>query len=124
MLLRHQGQQQSIPVTASHITSLLADIREIADCQEQMTTDVRMAMEEIDTKNPGITDGVCTSLEEELNDYFRSGKRKEQQMLEEEDAEQRRSSPDYGGKFLNGPVSTTRAGVITGNEILPRTAPK
>ncbi|MBW9951199.1 hypothetical protein FJC81_21845 [Escherichia coli] len=33
-------------------------------------------------------------------------------------------SPDYGGKFLNGPVSTTRAGRITGNEILPRTAPK
>ena len=83
----------------SHITSLLADIREIADCQEQMTTDVRMAMEEIDTKTRELLTGVCTSLEEELNDYFRSGKRKEQQMLEEEDAEQRRSQSGLWGKI-------------------------
>lgn len=35
----------------------------------------------------------------------RSGKRKEQQMLEEEDAEQRKvSGPDYGEVLLNGPV--------------------
>ncbi|NPN99019.1 dGTPase, partial [Escherichia coli] len=37
--------------------------------------------------------------EEELNDYFRSGKRKEQQMLEEEDAEQRRSRSGLWGKI-------------------------
>ncbi|EMV3959193.1 dGTPase, partial [Escherichia coli] len=43
--------------------------------------------------------GVCTSLEEELNDYFRTGKRKEQQMLEEEDAEQRRSQSGLWGKI-------------------------
>ena len=73
--------------------------REIADCQEQMTTDVRMAMEEIDTKTRELLTGVCTSLEEELNDYFRSGKRKEQQMLEEEDAEQRRSQSGLWGKI-------------------------
>lgn len=36
LLLRHQGLQQSIQSLQSHITSLLADIREIADCQEQM----------------------------------------------------------------------------------------
>lgn len=99
LLLRHQGLQQSIQSLQSHITSLLADIREIADCQEQMTTDVRMAMEEIDTKTWELLTGVCTSLEEELNDYFRSGKRKEQQMLEEEDAEQRRSQSGLWGKI-------------------------
>ncbi|HAV8808722.1 TPA: dGTPase [Escherichia coli] len=99
LLLRHQGLQQSIQSLQSHITSLLADIREIADCQEQMTTDVRMAMEEIDTKTRELLTGVCTSLEEELNDYFRSGKRKEQQMLEEEDAEQRRSQSGLWGKI-------------------------
>ncbi|PDM29162.1 dynamin family protein [Escherichia coli] len=81
LLLRHQGLQQSIQSLQSHITSLLADIREIADCQEQMTTDVRMAMEEIDARTRELLTGVCTSLEEELNDYFRSGKRKEQQMV-------------------------------------------
>lgn len=37
---------------------------------------------------PELLTGVCTSLEEELNDYFRSGKRKEQQMLEEENSAQ------------------------------------
>ncbi|HBC3035915.1 TPA: dynamin family protein [Escherichia coli O146] len=88
--LRHQGLQQSIQSLQAHITSLLADIREIADCQEQVTTDVRMAMEEIDTKTRELLTGVCTSLEEELNDYFRSGKRKEQQMLEEENSAQPR----------------------------------
>ena len=59
LLLRHQGLQQSIQSLQSHITSLLADIREIADCQEQMTTDVRLAMEEIDTKRAG--DNAVTS---------------------------------------------------------------
>lgn len=38
LLLRHQGLQQSIQSLQSHITSLLADIREIADCQEHIRT--------------------------------------------------------------------------------------
>ncbi|EPZ6659580.1 dynamin family protein [Escherichia coli] len=97
--LRHQGLQQSIQSLQAHITSLLADIREIADCQEQVTGDVRMAMEGIDAKTRELLTGVCTSLEEELNDYFRTGKRKEQQMLEEEDAEQRRSQSGLLGKI-------------------------
>ncbi|HAX5949477.1 TPA: dGTPase [Escherichia coli] len=88
--LRHQGLMQSIQSLQSHITSLLEDIREIADCQEQVTADVRMAMEEIDARTRELLTGVCTSLEEELNDYFRSGKRKEQQMLEEENSAQPR----------------------------------
>ncbi len=88
--LRHQGLQQSIQSLQAHITSLLADIRKIADCQEQVTADVRMAMEEIDARTRELLTGVCTSLEEELNDYFRSGKRKEQQMLEEENSAQPR----------------------------------
>ncbi|QMW95109.1 dGTPase [Escherichia coli] len=88
--LRHQGLQQSIQSLQANITSLLADIREIADCQEQVTADVRMAMEEIDARTRELLTGVCTSLEEELNDYFRSGKRKEQQMLEEENSAQPR----------------------------------
>lgn len=88
--LRHQGLMQSIQSLQAHITSLLEDIREIADCQEQVTADVRMAMEEIDVRTRELLTGVCTSLEEELNDYFRSGKRKEQQMLEEENSAQPR----------------------------------
>lgn len=88
--LRHQGLMQSIQSLQAHITSLLEDIREIADCQEQVTADVRMAMEEIDARTRELLTGVCTSLEEELNDYFRSGKRKEQQMLEEENSAQPR----------------------------------
>lgn len=88
--LRHQGLMQSIQSLQTHITSLLEDIREIADCQEQVTADVRMAMEEIDARTRELLTGVCTSLEEELNDYFRSGKRKEQQMLEEENSAQPR----------------------------------
>ncbi|HAX5198461.1 TPA: dGTPase [Escherichia coli] len=88
--LRHQGLMQSIQSLQAHISSLLADIREIADCQEQVTADVRMAMEEIDARTRELLTGVCTSLEEELNDYFRSGKRKEQQMLEEENSAQPR----------------------------------
>ncbi|HHH8061086.1 TPA: dynamin family protein [Escherichia coli] len=88
--LRHQGLMQSIQSLQAHITSLLEDIQEIADCQEQVTADVRMAMEEIDARTRELLTGVCTSLEEELNDYFRSGKRKEQQMLEEENSAQPR----------------------------------
>ncbi|XTF31660.1 dynamin family protein [Escherichia coli] len=88
--LRHQGLMQSIQSLQAHITSLLEDIREIANCQEQVTADVRMAMEEIDARTRELLTGVCTSLEEELNDYFRSGKRKEQQMLEEENSAQPR----------------------------------
>lgn len=88
--LRHQGLMPSIQSLQAHITSLLEDIREIADCQEQVTADVRMAMEEIDARTRELLTGVCTSLEEELNDYFRSGKRKEQQMLEEENSAQPR----------------------------------
>ncbi|EFO0342251.1 dGTPase [Escherichia coli] len=88
--LRHQGLMQSIQSLQAHITSLLEDIREIADCQEQVTADVRMAMEEIDARTRELLTGVCTSLEEELNGYFRSGKRKEQQMLEEENSAQPR----------------------------------
>ena len=88
--LRHQGLMQSIQSLQAHITSLLEDIREIADCQEQVTADVRMAMEEIDARTRELLTGVCTSLEEELNVYFRSGKRKEQQMLEEENSAQPR----------------------------------
>ncbi|HAH1987910.1 TPA: dGTPase [Escherichia coli] len=88
--LRHQGLMQSIQSLQAHITSLLEDIREIADCQEQVTADVRMAMEEIDARTRELLTGVCTSLEEELNNYFRSGKRKEQQMLEEENSAQPR----------------------------------
>lgn len=88
--LRHQGLMQSIQSLQAHITSLLEDIREIAGCQEQVTADVRMAMEEIDARTWELLTGVCTSLEEELNDYFRSGKRKEQQMLEEENSAQPR----------------------------------
>ena len=88
--LRHQGLMQSIQSLQAHITSLLEDIREIAGCQEQVTADVRMAMEEIDARTRELLTGVCTSLEEELNDYFRSGKRKEQQMLEEEKSAQPR----------------------------------
>ncbi|HDS8861785.1 TPA: dynamin family protein [Escherichia coli] len=88
--LRHQGLMQSIQSLQAHITSLLEDIREIAGCQEQVTADVRMAMEEIDARTRELLTGVCTSLEEELNDYFSSGKRKEQQMLEEENSAQPR----------------------------------
>ncbi|EEX9039526.1 dynamin family protein [Escherichia coli] len=97
--LRHQGLQQSIQSLQAHITSLLADIRDIADCQEQVTGDVRMAMEEIDAKTRELLTGVCTSLEEKLNAYFRSGKRREQQMLEEEGAEQRISQQGIIGKI-------------------------
>ncbi|MCJ2699239.1 dynamin family protein [Escherichia coli] len=97
--LRHQGLQQSIQSLQAHISSLLADIREIADCQEQVTGDVRMAMEEIDAKTRELLTGVCASLEETLNAYFRSGKRKEQKMLEEEGAEQRISQQGIIGKI-------------------------
>ena len=97
--LRHQGLQQSIQSLQAHISSLLADIREIADCQEQVTGDVRMAMEEIDAKTRELLTGVCASLEETLNAYFRSGKRKEQKMLEEEGAEQRISRQGIIGKI-------------------------
>ncbi|EGO3591897.1 dynamin family protein [Escherichia coli] len=88
--LRHQGLQQSIHSLQAHITSLLADIQEIEECQNQVTGDVRMAMEDINTKTGELLTKVCASLEEELNDYFRSGKRKEQQMLEEENSAQPR----------------------------------
>ncbi|HCB8130118.1 TPA: dynamin family protein [Escherichia coli] len=88
--LRHQGLQQSIQSLQAHITSLLADIQEIEECQNEVTADVRMAMEDINTKTGELLTKVCASLEEELNDYFRSGKRKEQQMLEEENSAQPR----------------------------------
>ncbi|EOU0368591.1 dynamin family protein [Escherichia coli] len=88
--LRHQGLQQSIQSLQAHITSLLTDIQEIEECQNQVTGDVRMAMEGINTKTGELLTKVCASLEEELNDYFRSGKRKEQQMLEEENSAQPR----------------------------------
>ena len=88
--LRHQGLMQSIQSLQAHITSLLADIQEIEECQNQVTGDVRMAMEDINTKTGELLTKVCASLEEELNDYFRSGKRKEQQMLEEENSAQPR----------------------------------
>ncbi|EHL5696102.1 dynamin family protein, partial [Escherichia coli] len=88
--LRHQGLQQSIQSLQAHITSLLADIQEIEECQNEVTGDVRMAMEDINTKTGELLTKVCASLEEELNDYFRSGKRKEQQMLEEENSAQPR----------------------------------
>ncbi|ENX6802162.1 hypothetical protein ACFRZN_005639, partial [Escherichia coli] len=71
--LRHQGLQQSIQSLQAHITSLLADIQEIEECQNQVTGDVRMAMEDINTKTGELLTKVCASLEEELNDYFRSG---------------------------------------------------
>ncbi|HDP9440239.1 TPA: dynamin family protein [Escherichia coli] len=61
--LRHQGLQQSIQSLQAHISSLLADIREIADCQEQVTADVRMAMEDINTKTRRCRqDGVWGTL--------------------------------------------------------------
>ncbi|MBS9319184.1 dynamin family protein [Escherichia coli] len=97
--LRHQGLQQSIQSLQAHISSLLADIREIADCQNKVTGDVRMAMEDINTKTGELLTKVCVSLEEDLNYYFRSGKRKEQQILEEEDAEQRISQQGIWGKI-------------------------
>lgn len=82
-----------------HITSLLADIQEIEKCQNQVTGDVKIAMDNINTKTRELLTGACTSLEEALNDYFRSGKRKEQQMLEEEGAEQRISQQGIIGKI-------------------------
>ncbi|HAH9885467.1 TPA: dGTPase [Escherichia coli] len=88
--LRHQGLMQSIQSLQAHISSLLADIQEIEECQNQVTGDVRMAMEDINTKTGELLTKVCASQEEELNDYFRSGKRKEQQMLEEENSAQPR----------------------------------
>ncbi|EFA4147820.1 dynamin family protein, partial [Escherichia coli] len=88
--LRHQGLQQSIQSLQAHITSLLTDIQEIEECQNQVTGDVKIAMDNINTKTRELLTGVCTSLEEALNDYFRSGKRKEQQMLEEENSAQPR----------------------------------
>lgn len=97
--LRHQGLQQSIQSLQVHITSLLADIQEIEKCQNQVTGDVKIAMDNINTKTRELLTGVCTSLEEALNDYFRSGKRKEQQMLEEEGAEQRISQQGIIGKI-------------------------
>ncbi|EFH7546693.1 dGTPase [Escherichia coli] len=97
--LRHQGLQQSIQSLQAHITSLLEDIQEIEVCQNQVTGDVRMAMEDINTKTGELLTKVCASLEEELNAYFRSGKRKEQQMLEEEGAEQRISQQGIIGKI-------------------------
>ncbi|EKA4272563.1 dGTPase, partial [Escherichia coli] len=97
--LRHQGLQQSIQSLQAHITSLLEDIQDIEECQNQVTGDVRMAMEDINTKTGELLTKVCASLEEELNAYFRSGKRKEQQMLEEEGAEQRISQQGIIGKI-------------------------
>ena len=55
--LRHQGLLQSIQSLQAHITSLLEDIREIADCQEQVTADVRMAMEAV-----SYTHLQCTAI--------------------------------------------------------------
>lgn len=55
--LRHQGLMQSIQSLQAHITSLLEDIREIAGCQEQVTADVRMAMEEIDARTRELLTG-------------------------------------------------------------------
>lgn len=102
--LRHQGLMQSIQSLQVHISSLLADIQEIADCQNQVTSDVRMAMEEIDAKTRELLTGVCTSLEEKLNDYFRTGKRKEQQMLEEENSVQPRKRNAFA--FLHDILGT------------------
>ncbi len=82
------GAATKYSVTAVHITNLLADIQEIEKCRNQVTGDVKIAMDNINTKTRELLTGVCTSLEEALNDYFRSGKRKEQQMLEEENSAQ------------------------------------
>ena len=90
--LRHQGLQQSIQSLQVHITSLLADIQEIEKCQNRVTGDVKIAMDNINTKTRELLTGVSTSLEEKLNAYFRSGKRKEQQMLEEENSAQPEST--------------------------------
>ncbi len=61
----NQGLQQSIQSLQAHITSLLADIQEIEECQNQVTGDVRMAMEDINTKTGELLTKVCASLEEE-----------------------------------------------------------
>lgn len=118
--LRHQGLMQSIQSLQAHITSLLEDIREIAGCQEQVTADVRMAMEEIDARTRELLTGVCTSLEEELNDYFRSGKRKEQQMLEEENSAQ----PGRETHSLSFTIFSEPEISMTGCGTLIPTAPK
>ncbi|EES3548405.1 dGTPase, partial [Escherichia coli] len=64
--LRHQGLQQSIQSLQVHITSLLADIQEIEKCQNQVTGDVKIAMDNINTKTRELLTGGCTSLEEAL----------------------------------------------------------
>lgn len=58
--LRHQGLQQSIQSLQAHITSLLADIQEIEECQNQVTGDVRNYHGGHQYQNRGITDeGLC-----------------------------------------------------------------
>lgn len=60
--LRHQGLQQSIQSLQVHITSLLADIQEIEKCQNRVTGDVKIAMDNINTKTRELLTGVSTSL--------------------------------------------------------------
>ncbi|AJC64966.1 dynamin family protein [Dickeya zeae] len=79
--LRHRGLLTSIQSLQTQISNLLSDIQDIGHCQKEVKRDVDNAMREISEKTNKLLNDAKQTLQEELNTYFESGKRKEREML-------------------------------------------
>ncbi|UVO07162.1 dynamin family protein [Pectobacterium polonicum] len=80
--LRHRGLLTSIQSLQTQISNLLSDIQNIGHCQKEVKSDVDNAMRKIREKTNELLDDAKQTLQEELNSYFESGKRKERETLE------------------------------------------
>ncbi|WP_233964456.1 dynamin family protein [Pectobacterium versatile] len=80
--LRHRGLLTSIESLKTQISNLLSDIQDIDHCQKEVKRDVDNAMREISKKTNELLKNAKKTLQEELNTYFESGKRKERETQE------------------------------------------
>ncbi|MFM4976190.1 MULTISPECIES: dynamin family protein [Aeromonas] len=76
--LRHQGLQASIQTLQTQIKDLLSDIDNIDNYQKQVDSEVKSSMGRITHQTGELLSSSEKILNEQLDEYFKDGKRKEQ----------------------------------------------
>ncbi|QSD35327.1 dynamin family protein [Pectobacterium brasiliense] len=104
--VRHQGLLTSIQTLQNQINGLLSDIDNIATCQKDVDAEVKRAMKGITRETDALLEQAEKTLSEDLNEYFKNGKRQEKEALELDQPKESASLTIFGTfiKTLTGTV--------------------
>ncbi|WP_272689348.1 dynamin family protein [Providencia sp. PROV033] len=99
--IRHQGLNISIKALKSQIDGLKHDIEEIQTCHKRVSDEVNSSMNLIKIKTSELLHTADKALKDQLDEYFKTGRRKEKEEFELNKTAVHTSQPKKQSGFFN-----------------------